>query len=115
MLPRRCSPTSVEEIACSHLTLSLVVIADLIASIRIKLTGSLSALRRRHADSREMLARLRAPWCNYCSAYEGARPRSRRSSDLPYREISRDSGREIPASALFDVSIGKQIINGDVS
>src|SRR5262249_59729867 len=35
-----------------------------------------------------------------------------RSSDLPYREISRDSGREIPAGALFDVSVGKQINNG---
>src|SRR5258708_31629284 len=38
--------------------------------------------------------------------------RTQRSSDLPYREISRDSGREIPACALFDVSVGKQIING---
>ena len=48
-------------------------------------------------------------------AYEGARPGSRRSSDLPYREISRDGGRKIPARALFDVSVGKQIINGDAS
>src|SRR5258705_9098261 len=37
---------------------------------------------------------------------------SRRSSDLPYREISRDSGREIPTGALFGVSVGKQINNG---
>ena len=46
-------------------------------------------------------------------AYEGARPGSRRSSDSPYREISRDGRLEIPACALFDVSVGKQIINGD--
>src|SRR6516165_8044283 len=38
--------------------------------------------------------------------------RVRRCSDLPYREISRDSGREIPAAAMFDVSIGKQMNNG---
>ena len=43
----------------------------------------------------------------------GRRRTTRRSSDLPYREISRDSGREIPACALFDVSVGKQIINGE--
>ena len=40
-------------------------------------------------------------------AYEGARPGSRRSSDSPYREISRDGRPEIPACALFDVSVGK--------
>ena len=32
---------------------------------------------------------------------------TRRSSDSPYREISRDSLSEIPARALFDVSVGK--------
>src|SRR6266851_7955346 len=38
--------------------------------------------------------------------------KSRRSSDSPCREISRDGRLEIPACALFDVSVGKQIING---
>src|SRR5260370_42285710 len=37
---------------------------------------------------------------------------TQRSSDSPYREISRDGRLEIPACALFDVSVGKQIING---
>src|SRR5450432_2845368 len=33
-------------------------------------------------------------------------------TNLPYREISRDHGREFPACASFEVSVGKQIDNG---
>src|SRR5262245_18490193 len=48
------------------------------------------------------------------SGYQG-KPEAVRGppdSNLPYREISRDGGREIPSAATFDVSFGKQMING---
>src|SRR3981189_2959541 len=35
-----------------------------------------------------------------------------RSPNLPYPEISRDNGREIPACASFHVLVGKQMDNG---